>query len=117
MKEFKKGYKVWSVIEGNGEVVDIDDSDSYPINVLFENGCREDYTEDGKFYEREDNRTLYHGHDLFIGGEVEPFEAEVEFMWVNNYKDGSCFHKDEETALHFASSDCLATYKVRLEPV
>ena len=57
---FKVGQKVWCLIFGEGVVVDVGVAEyqTYPVDVEFLKGGREDYTADGKLYEDDDEPSL-----------------------------------------------------------
>ena len=61
MKEFKKGDKVESSLEGPGEVVHVFNSTEtgYPVMAFFDNGHYFRYTSDGQLY-KNGTVTLYH---------------------------------------------------------
>jgi hypothetical protein len=83
MKEFKVGDKVWSPINDNGRVIEIAESDTYPIWVKFENNTGNSYTVDGKNLISDVSPTLFHDHDLIL--EVR----KPKKVWVNVYWDKS----------------------------
>lgn len=99
--------KVWDIRHGNGEVVRLC-SGRYPVVVEFD---KEDctYTPKGQIWE-DYPRTLFHGHDLKISGEVfperEPEKKElstdekrqviIEFM---KWKNKSLYKKHQDLSL------------------
>jgi len=87
MKEFKVGDKVWSPVNGNGEVLPFilskHTNPPYPIRVKFQKFPEHTvtYTVDGKFDKDNPAPTLFHGHDLILEA------REPKRVWVNLYWD------------------------------
>ena len=55
---FKVGQKVICKAHGEGVVVGVDEDGEYPVDVEFIGGEWDCYTEDGKFYETDDETCL-----------------------------------------------------------
>ena len=55
---FKVGQEVWCLLYGKGEVVNVSDTDDYPIKVEFDNADSQCYTRNGT-YNVDCNRTLF----------------------------------------------------------
>ena len=107
--EFKVGGKVWESGRGNGIVTSIDDGGNrYPIEVDFDGNHDECYTLDGKRYDNHPYRSLFHGHNLKVVGEVVPVEC-----WLIKYSNGVLCDRtftSEEKAECYNACDGGATY-------
>ena len=55
---FKVGQEVWCLLYGKGKVVQVDNTDDYPIKIEFDNADCQCYTRDGTYYV-DCNRTLF----------------------------------------------------------
>ena len=55
---FKVGQKVICKVHGEGVVTDTDEDGTYPVDVEFVGGEWDCYTEDGKFFETDDEPSL-----------------------------------------------------------
>ena len=55
----KVGDRIWNVVQGWGEVVQIDNDPIYPLGIQFENGITEKFTLDGKGNRRDKYPCLY----------------------------------------------------------
>lgn len=55
----KVGDRIWNVVQGWGEVIQIDNDPIYPLGIQFENGIAEKFTLDGKGNRRDKYPCLY----------------------------------------------------------
>ena len=65
---FKKYDRVFSIISGWGDVIDDMDeqSEHYPIRVLFDNTAKDTFTTEGRYEKTDLIPTLYHGEPIII---------------------------------------------------
>jgi hypothetical protein len=58
-RDAKVGDRIWNVVQGWGEVIQIDNDPIYPLGIQFENGITEKFTLDGKGNRRDKYPCLY----------------------------------------------------------
>jgi hypothetical protein len=88
---FKVGDKVSHPMWGNGEVNEVDDFYSYPVQVTFKNGSLHRFSKEGKWTYNDIATSLYHGHGTFeIVFRPEP-EPVYEWQWLVKRPNGEFF--------------------------
>lgn len=75
--QFQVGDTVWCILNGRGKVISIDNHGDYSIEVGFGNYNVETYTQDGKFYTFNVNRSLYFSEPKIEGETTRPFQPKL----------------------------------------
>ena len=72
---FKVGQKVWCVVQGEGEITDVemDSTSVYPVSVKFSNGKTDYYTKDGRMFKDSMFRALYFSPPIISAATEPPF--------------------------------------------
>ena len=80
-REFKVGYRVWSLLFGWGNIEEIDSEavNMYPVCVGFDSGKIEAFTEGGLYHLDHENPSLFHANQ----GKIE-FDTDEPIELVDN---------------------------------
>ena len=116
---FEVGQKVWDVVRGEGRVVRVDSSLSYPVIVKFVCGGNHSYTVDGKSHEAHENPSLYPYPVETIKKVTKPSinwkHVQSRFRWIAQDAEGGCWlyedkpvEDEDEGEWKCSSGDCTS---------
>jgi hypothetical protein len=90
---FKVGQKVWDVVQGEGTVLSIEETATFPVFAKFTNENESTYTLDGKFREEDENPSLYL-HPVEIVKRIEK-DLKPSINWEQVRKEYKFLARDE----------------------
>lgn len=121
---FKVGQKVWCVIFGEGEVVDIASRSDYIVGVEFLTGAVEYYTAEGFISVYSNNRALYFSPPIISAQTEPPFvptlvgkkvllrSDKVDFMEIVTVLDETVDKIYTDSFGHYWCKDAVTVYEI-----